>query len=133
MKKCVILILVFSGYMARAQKIDSIFVNLYTDSLKKGTFNYINVDGLFSDGTYLPLDSTDIIFTTTAGKFYGNSLWIDKETATKKVRIKAVLRSKPVLCKDFEIYIKQQEDNEKLLTNEELLDKLKRDARKQNN
>ena len=35
-----------------AQNLDSIFFNLYTDSLKKGTYNYINVDGQFTDGAF---------------------------------------------------------------------------------
>jgi hypothetical protein len=30
---------------AKAQKVESIYVNLYTDSLKKGTYNYINIEG----------------------------------------------------------------------------------------
>ena len=40
---------------ARAQKVDSIYFNLYTDSLKKQVHNYINVDGKFSNGSWLPL------------------------------------------------------------------------------
>ena len=83
--------------IAGAQKIDSLYVNLYTDSLKKGTFNYINIDGRLSNGRYLPLDSTHLIFTASAGKFSGNSLWIDKDFATEKVIIKVVLR-KRALC-----------------------------------
>jgi hypothetical protein len=36
--------------LTKAQKVDSIFFHPYTDSLKKGTYNYINVDGKLSDG-----------------------------------------------------------------------------------
>ncbi|MEO6720710.1 MAG: hypothetical protein ABIN67_10090, partial [Ferruginibacter sp.] len=69
MKKLLLFLLIISGSIVKAQKIDSIYVNLYTDSLKKGTYNYINVDGRLSNGSYLPLDSSQIIFKASAGKF----------------------------------------------------------------
>ena len=69
---------------------ESIYVNLYTDSLKKGTFNYINIDGKLSNGKYLPLDSTHLIFWASAGKFSGNSLWIDRNFTPQKVDIKVI-------------------------------------------
>ena len=109
---------------ARAQKIDNIHVNLYTDSLKKGTFNYINIDGHLTNGSYLPLDSTDITFWSNEGKFYGNSLWIDKEFNKEKVLIKVVLKKNPSLSREFTMYIKKNPDNEKLKTSEELMNEL---------
>jgi hypothetical protein len=114
----------------KAQKIDSIYVNLYTDSLKKGTYNYINIDGRLSNGQYLPLDNTDITFTASAGEFKGNSLWIDKDFKPEKVSIKVVLKSNPVLHKEFDIYIKQKPDDEKLKTTEEIINEIKKQKRK---
>lgn len=110
--------------IAGAQKIDSLYVNLYTDSLKKGTFNYINIDGRLSNGRYLPLDSTHLIFTASAGKFSGNSLWLENDFATEKVTIKVVLRKEPSVFKQFEMYIKTRPDNEKLKTAEEIIGEL---------
>jgi hypothetical protein len=117
-----ILLIVFMllGLNTRAQKVDSIYVNLYTDSLKKGTLNYINVDGLLSNGKYLPLDSTHLIFTASAGKFKGNSLFIDKSFAQEKVNIKVTLRKNPSVYKEFTMYIKLKPDNENLKTVDEL-------------
>ena len=89
----------------RAQNIDSIYVNLYTDSLKKGTYNYINIDGLLSNGRYLPLDSTQLIFSASAGKFSGNSLWLDPNFTAEKVSVKVILRSNPAIYKEFEILV----------------------------
>lgn len=110
--------------LLKAQKIENIFVNLYTDSLKKGTYNYINVDGLLSNGNYIPLDSTDIIFWASDGKFYGNTLLIDKDFKKEKVHLKATLRKTPALAKEFTMFIKKKEDNEHLKTTEELLEDL---------
>ncbi len=112
--------LIFCSSFAKAQKIESIHVDLYTDSLKKGTFNYINIDGKLSNGKYLPLDSTNLIFWASDGKFTGNSLWIDRDFAAEKVDIKVTLRSNPALHKEFTIYIKKKPDPE-LKTKEELM------------
>ena len=110
----------------KAQKIDSIFVNLYTDSLKKGTYNYINVDGLLSNGRYLPLDTTHLTFTASAGEFKGNSLWLSKDFKDRKVSFKVVLKANPAQHKEFDIYIKQKPDDDKLKTNEEIMNDIKR-------
>ena len=115
-------LILFSSY-AKAQKVEHIYVNLYTDSLKKGTFNYINIDGKLSNGKYLPLDSTDLIFWASEGKFSGNSLWIDRDFAPEKVDIKVTLRSNPSLHKEFTIYVKQKPDPE-LRTKEELMNEM---------
>ena len=114
-----VILLIITGHV-KAQHIDSIFVHLYTDSLKKGTYNYINVDGRLSNGRYLPLDSSYLLFSASAGKFIGNSLLIDKDFAAEKVSIKAVLKSNPALHKEFVIYIKKKPDDENLKTVDEL-------------
>ena len=112
------------SFFAKAQKVEKIYVNLYTDSLKKGTYNYINIDGELSNGKYQPLDSTHLIFWASAGRFSGNSLWIDKDIAAQKVDIKVSLRNNPALVKEFSIYIKQQPDPE-LKTMDEIMNKSK--------
>jgi hypothetical protein len=114
------LLVIFSTF-AKAQKVDSIYVHLYTDSLKKGTYNYINIDGKLSDGSYLPLDTTTIIFSSSDGKFYGNSLYLPADFKKAKVNIKAVLKSNPAVCKQFDIYIKNIPNPSKLKTMDEIL------------
>jgi hypothetical protein len=119
-KKLLPVILVLCCSFAKAQKIENIYVNLYTDSLKKGTYNYINIDGQLANGRYTPLDSTQLIFWASAGKFSGNSLWIDKDFAGEKISFKVTLRSNAALSKEFSIYIKKKPDPE-LKTLEELM------------
>ncbi|MCO5286404.1 MAG: hypothetical protein M9898_08330 [Chitinophagaceae bacterium] len=124
--KSLLLTALFSSgiYLVNAQKIDSIFANLYTDSLKKGTYNYINIVGKLDNGRYLPLDSSHINFSSSDGTFHGNSLYLPVDFHKKKVTIKAVLRSNPALEKVFDIYIKQLPDPE-LKSEEEILKELK--------
>lgn len=109
-KYFLLFLFIVSFQFASAQKIESIYVNLYTDSLKKGTYNYINIDGKMPNGRYLPLDSTQLIFWASAGKFSGNSLWIDKNIKEEKIDIKVSLRSNPGMVKTFTMYIKKQPD-----------------------
>ena len=132
MKRYLLCISILTGSFARAQKIDSIYVNLYTDSLKKGTYNYINIDGRLSNGRYLPLDNNDLTFTASAGEFKGNSLWIDKDFKQDKVSIKVVLKSNPLQHKEFDIYIKQKPDNEKLKTSDDIINEMKQPRKNKN-
>jgi len=124
LKKNLFAILLICSFGVKAQKVDSIYLNLYTDSLKKGTYNYINIDGL-CNGRYLPLDSTHILFSASSGKFIGNSLLIDKDSKEEKVIIKAVLKNNPALNKEFVLYIKKKPDDENLKTTEELLNEMR--------
>ncbi|CAN5887296.1 hypothetical protein BH11BAC4_BH11BAC4_16000 [soil metagenome] len=126
LKRSVFLFFMLAAVAVKAQKVESIYVNLYTDSLKKGTYNYINIDGRLSNGKYLPLDSTQLIFNASYGKFYGNSLLIDRDCKVEKVTINVTLKKDPALHKEFVLYIKKKEDNENLPTSEEILERMKK-------
>lgn len=130
MKNILIAGFVFFLSFAKAQKIDNIFVHLYTDSLKKGTYNYINIDGLLSDGNFIPLDSNDIIFWSSGGKFFGNSLWVDKNFNNERICIKATLRHNPAVHKEFTMFIKRKPDDERLKTSEELMREIENTTKK---
>ena len=127
-----VIILMFSAFAAKAQKIESIHFNLYTDSLKKGTYNYINVDGKYSDGTYMPLMTDEIDFKSTAGKWDGNNLIIDKGLMIDSVTITAWLKKNPEMKKTVTIYVKKIEIEPPLKTEKELLDEWKNKGHKRN-
>ena len=125
MKKIVILVmLVMSFGASSAQKIDSLYFNLYTDSLKKGFYNYISVDGKFADGSWQPLDSTQVIFTSNGGFFKGNDLFIDSSYSGETVTIKAMLINNRNIWKETTIYIRKRGFDEPLKSNEEILNEL---------
>ena len=104
-----------------AQKVDSIYFHLYTDSLKKGTHNYINVDGKLSNGKWKPLTDKEIIFTASYGNFEGNELILPAECTEEKAIVKAVLKDQPGIWKEITIWIKKKPDNENLPTKEEVI------------
>lgn len=121
MRKLLLLIAIAFSMNASAQKVESIYFNLYTDSLKKGFYNYINVDGKFTDGTWLPLDTTQVRLTATAGRFKGNDLFIDSSYAGATITVKAVLKRDPGIWKEVVIYIRKRGFDEPLKTSDEIL------------
>jgi hypothetical protein len=116
-----LLIIIAASFAGRAQQVDSIFFNLYTDSLKKGVHNYINVDGKLSNGHWLPLTNKEIDFTSSVGKFVGNSLVIDTSFKGEKVTVKAVLKNNTAIWRETTIYMKKVESTERLKTVDEIL------------
>lgn len=130
MKVLVVLSFIVAGNAASAQKVDSIYFHLYTDSLKKGFYNYINVDGKMSDGTWQPLDSSEILFISDAGFFKGNDLFIDSSYKDETVRVKAILKSNPSVHKEVTIYIRKRGFTEPLKTNEEIMDEIRHSSAK---
>ena len=125
MRKLLMLFLFISAFGAvSAQKVESIYFNLYTDSLKKGFYNYINVDGKFSDGKWLPLTEKDITLTSNGGTFKGNDLFIDSSYKGETVTVKAVLKSDPQIWKEVTIYIRKR-GFDPLKTENEILETMK--------
>lgn len=119
---CILLpFLLLTARLAQAQQVDSIYFHLYTDSLKKGVHNYINVDGKLSNGRWMPLTFKDINFTASAGRWDGNSLLLDSAFTGEKVDIKAVLKADPKIWRQVTIYMKTVDTAERLRTVDEIL------------
>jgi hypothetical protein len=117
----ILITMVFAGSAVKAQKLDSLFFNLYTDSLKKGTYNYINVDGHYSNGNYQPLTTEDLVFWSSAGQFDRNSLFIDSNIKDEKVTIRVSLKKDPKMKKETIIYVKKYDVPERLPTVDEVM------------
>ena len=110
----------------QAQEIESIDFHLYTDSLKKGRYNYINIDAKLSNGRYMPLTQKEVIFKSNTGKWDGNSLIVDSSYSKDSVVISATIKDNPSLTKSVTIYIKKSNDEGKLATESEIFDNRKR-------
>ena len=129
-KILVVLGFILAANAVSAQKVDSIYFNLYTDSLKKGFYNYISVDGKMSDGTWAPLDSTQLLFISDAGFFKGNDLFIDSTYTAETVRVKAILKANPKIWKETVIHIRKRGFTEPLKTDEEILNSVRKKSGK---
>lgn len=127
-------LLLAAGKWSAAQAIDSIYFHLYTDSLKKGFYNYINIDGKTADGRWIPLTTNELLLTTNADtslRFQNNDLFIDSSYQLETVTVKAALKANPKVCKEITIYIRKRGFGP-LKTNEEILEEYsKQPARKQ--
>ena len=110
----VALVILFFSTPIFSQKIDSIAFHLYTDSLKKGQHNYINVDGKLSNGQWQPLTSKEIQFSSSACEFQGNELIVPPDFKEEKIKIKAELKSNPAIWKEITIWIKKIPDPDSL-------------------
>lgn len=133
MKKLIFVLLTLCSFASKAQKIDSIYFNLYTDSLKKGVYNYINVDGKLATGTFLPLMADEVVFTSTLGKWEGNSLIIDRASKADSVIITAALKKRPEVKKSVTIHVKKIEVEPALKTEDELLDEWRKKSERRRN
>ena len=121
MKKIILLVLISAAASPLfAQKVDSIYFHLYTDSLKKGQHNYINVDGKLSNGRWMPLTNKEIIFSCASARFEGNELLIPTDFKEEKVTVTAVLKSNPFVWIEKTIWIKRKPDGD-LPTKDEIM------------
>ncbi len=131
MRKIIALFILAIAFKATAaQKIEGIYFNLYTDSLKKGFYNYISIDARYADGSWQPLDSSQIIFTSNTGFFKGNDLFIDSSYTGDTVRVRATLKSNPSVWKETIIYIRKRGFDEPLKSNEDILNELRQGRKK---
>ncbi len=119
-----ILLLTCAAVQSKAQQVESIEFHLYTDSLKKGVHNYINIDGKLADGSWRPLNSKLIQFSSSAGTWEGNNLIIDSSYKKDSVVVIATLRNNAALKKTITIYMKRNLAGERLKTEEELMNDL---------
>ncbi len=126
MKRALFCLLLFFTVNGFSQTVDSIFFHLYTDSLKKGTHNYINVDGKLSNGKWLPLSSREVDLKSSAGRFEGNDLILAADEKAAYVDISATLKTNPGQKKEIRVWIKQKADDEVLPTNSEYMNQLKK-------
>ena len=110
MKPLLLIMVLLSSVVVKAQTVDSIYFHLYTDSLKKGQHNYINVDGKLNNGRWQPMTSKEVEFTCPTARFEGNELIIPVDFTGEKVTIKAMLRSNPSIIIERTIWIKTGPD-----------------------
>ena len=109
---------------SQAQKIDSLYFNLYTDSLKKGSWNYINVDAKLSNGSYTPLTTEQLNFKVSNGKLQGNSVWLDWTFKDDSVVVEVELKKDPAVRRSITIWIKKKDEQLNAPVNDSLLQQI---------
>lgn len=115
-----IVVLLCQKGFAQHAKPDTVFFNLYTDSLKPGTYNYINVVAKYGD-RYSPLDSNELIFTADTGNFSGNEWYIAENFKGDSIKISVTHRQFPNIQLSQVIYIKKGPSAVRVKTLEEIM------------
>jgi D-alanyl-D-alanine carboxypeptidase len=120
----VFLLLITSSQQLRAQSPDSIFFNLYTDSLKKGAWNYINVEGRITHGKIVPLSARSIVLKASTGKVEDMSVWLDWNTTADTVVVEVSLKTNPAVTAKTIIWIKKYDPQLDVQQTDSLLQQL---------
>lgn len=84
-----------------------IYFNLYTDSIKTVLNYYVNVEGEYPDGSFLPLDTSVIAFSYDNGKMLGNEWIAPKQIDFKTVSFRVWLREAPQVSDSIKVWMKQ--------------------------
>lgn len=113
-----------------AQQSDSLYFNLYTDSLKKGTWNYINVEYKYAQGHVVPLTAPKVELKSDRGIWDGNSLWIDWQFPFPYVEVEARYKSHSFLSRKQIIWIRQHDEPMQPNQTDSLLNQLNKQNRR---
>ncbi len=84
--------------------------NHYADSLKRNIHFYLNIEGKFSSGKILPLDTNEVHFQISAGKLIGQDLLLPAGDTTKIIRVEAWYKLNPNMYLMSDIPVKQMPD-----------------------
>ncbi|UYQ93741.1 hypothetical protein MKQ68_01320 [Chitinophaga horti] len=92
----------------------------YTDSLKRGEYFYVNVEGVYSSGRIFPLDTGRVHLSVQGAELHGQDVLLDRyDSTTKIIHVEAVYRLNSDLKIKAAIPVKQgPEDLSGLIKNE---------------
>jgi hypothetical protein len=97
-------------HAVRLHSLHGIRYNLYTDSIKPILNYYVNVEGEFSSGRILPLDSSMIMLTANHGSIKGMEWVLPAERNFESVSFTAIAKSNPSLKISKTVYLKKYRD-----------------------
>lgn len=87
-----------------------VFFNLYTDSIKTVLNYYVNVEGEFRDGSYLPMDTSYVTISADQGTMSGNEWIAPKDIHFEKVVFTVKVRNREDLRDTITVWLKRFKD-----------------------
>jgi hypothetical protein len=94
----------------RSEELKRIYFNMYTDSIKTVLNYYVNVEGEFRNGKYLPLDTNTVIITADNGIMSGNEWIAPKDIRFEKVTFRVVSKGNSKLRDEVTVWLKRAKD-----------------------
>jgi hypothetical protein len=67
------------------------------------------------------MTAKEITFSASAGRFEGNSLFVERDFTGNMITVKAVLKENPAMTREVTIFIKKKEDDAQLKTMDEVM------------
>jgi hypothetical protein len=98
---------------AQAQRNDDlkrVYFNLYTDSIKTILNYYVNVEGEYRNGNFLPLDTNSVFITADNGRMAGNEWIAPKDIRFEKVTFHVKAKGRPELHDQITVWLKRAKD-----------------------
>jgi hypothetical protein len=87
-----------------------IYFNLYTDSIKTILDFYVNVEGEYQDGRFLPLDTSQVVFSADHGTMRGNDWKAPAHIDFEKVHFDVHAKDRPELHDSITVWLKRTRD-----------------------
>ena len=94
----------------RGDDLKRIYFNMYTDSIKTILRYYVNVEGEYANGRYLPLDTNTVIITADNGTLSGNEWIAPKDIKFEKVTFRVVSKGNSRLHDEVTVWLKRAKD-----------------------
>jgi hypothetical protein len=92
------------------EQLKRIYFNLYTDSIKTILDFYLNVEGEYRDGRFLPLDTSQVVFSTDQGSMRGNAWKPPAHIDFEKVHFEVRAKGRPELHDSITVWLKRARD-----------------------
>jgi hypothetical protein len=83
---------------------------VYTDSIKPVLNFYVNIEGVFTNGRILPLDTSMVTISSDVGSMVGMEWVVPKTLNFDKVTFTATAKYNPQLQQTETIYLKKFKD-----------------------
>lgn len=111
MMKCILLLLpCFAHAASDSNTVKRIYFNLYTDSIKTILNYYVNIEGEYSNGRILPLDTGTITIRADRGRMSGNEWIAPAHIDFEKVTFHAALKDNPAIDSEITVWLKRSKD-----------------------
>jgi hypothetical protein len=94
----------------RNEDLKRIYFNLYTDSIKTILNYYVNVEGEYRNGQFLPLDANSVTITADQGSIEGNEWIAPKDIHFEKVTFRVTAKGRPELHDQVTVWLKRAKD-----------------------
>lgn len=91
-------------------RLKRIYFNLYTDSIKTVLNFYVNVEGEYTNGRYLPMDARTVDITADNGTMSGNEWIAPKDIHFEKVTFRVAAKGRPELHDTITVWLKRGKD-----------------------